>query len=410
MTDLQRLWVLMVTAFVDTLGAFLVLALLPFYAQRYGASELEVGALVAAFFFSQTLTAPLWGRLSDRLGRRPVLLVGLALSALAYVVFGYADSLWLLLLSRLAQGVGAGTVSVVFAYISDAVAPARRAQSIGWVTAATSLAAMIGPSLGSFTVRLSPAAPGLVTAGLCGVAIVLAWLRLPEPGAERGRGGDDRRPPPPPLVRSLVEVVARPGRAQSTLVWIYATGMLAFNAMMAMAGLFLERRFAVTEETVWVFFAYVAGLSLLVRVILLGAAVRRFGEARVLRFGALCFAAGLLAMPLPGTTAGLALAVSLIPLGFSLLLPSTTALVSRHATDRRQIGQALGVQQAFGGVGRIVGPLLGGAAFERLGVASPFWIGGGLLLVLVAATASVRLEAPAPSAAAPAGLDRRVDQ
>lgn len=389
MADLARLWVLMVTAFVDTLGAFLVLALLPFYAQRFGASEAEVGVLVAAFFFAQTLTAPLWGRASDRFGRRPVLLLGLLLSAVSYVVFAFADSRWLLLLSRLAQGAGGGTISVVFAYISDAVSPERRAQSIGWVTAATSLAAMIGPTLGSFSVRLSTLAPGLITAGLCSLAILFAWWRLPEPG-RKGGGGK----PTPPLVRSLVDVLARPARPRSALVWIYTTGMLAFNAMMAMAGLFLERRFGVTEETVWVFFAFVAGVSLLVRVTILGAAVERFGEPRVLRFGTLCFAAGLLALPLPGSEAGLAAVVVLIPLGFSLLLPSTTALVSRHCTDPSEVGQVLGVQQAFGGVGRIVGPLLGGAAFERLGAGSPFWLAGGLLLGLLATTAGVRLEAP----------------
>lgn len=389
MADLQRLWVLMVTAFVDTLGSFLVIALLPFYAQRYGASAFEVGALVAVFSLAQTLTTPLWGRASDRLGRRPVLLLGLAVSAVSYVVFAYADSIWLLMMSRLAQGVGGGTVSVVFAYISDAVPPDRRAQSIGWVTAATSLAAMIGPSLGSFAVRLSPEAPGLVTAAICGVAILLAWLRLSEPGA---RGGPQEKTPS--LARSLLDVVARPARPQSTLVWIYVAGQLAFTAMMAMAALFLERRFGVDETTIWIFFAFVPGISLLVRVAILGGAVRQFGEARVLRIGALCFGIGLLGMPLPHTVAGLAAIVALIPLGFSLLFPSTTALVTRHCRNQREVGQVLGVQQAYGGLSRILGPLVAGVAFEHLGIGSPFWLTGGLLLALIAVTVRVDLAAP----------------
>ena len=114
-----RLGLLMVAAFVETLGNFLILALLPFYAERYGATPLEIGALIAAFAVAQTLTAPFWGRFSDRAGRRPVILLGLVLATLAYVLFAFADSLWLLLLSRLAQGIAGGTVPVVFAYTSD---------------------------------------------------------------------------------------------------------------------------------------------------------------------------------------------------------------------------------------------------------------------------------------------------
>ena len=136
----------MVVAFVSTLGEFLVVALLPFYAERYGATPLEVGALVSAFALASMATAPLWGRLADRRGRRPALLLGLVVSAAGYLLFGLAQSLELLLLARLVHGVGGGTVPVVFAYIADSVTGERRAEGIGWGTAVTSSAAMIGPA------------------------------------------------------------------------------------------------------------------------------------------------------------------------------------------------------------------------------------------------------------------------
>ena len=179
-----RLATLMISAFVDTLGAFLVLALLPFYAQELGASALEVGALVAAFSIAQTVSAPLWGHASDRLGRRPVILLGLVVSILGFLGFAFASSLATLLLSRLAQGVGGGTVAAVFAYVADAVPAHQRAERLGWLTAATSAAAMVGPLLGSVATRVDPALPGLLVAALGAVALGLAFWLLPEPRRE----------------------------------------------------------------------------------------------------------------------------------------------------------------------------------------------------------------------------------
>jgi MFS family permease len=372
----------MVAAFVDTLGAFLVLALLPFYAQELGASALEVGALVAAFAVAQTLSAPLWGHASDRIGRRPVILLGLAVSMAGFLAFAFATSLPALLLARLAQGVGGGTVAAVFAYVADVVPADHRAERLGWLTAATSAAAMVGPLLGSFAARYDPAFPGLAVAVLCLVALLLAWRLLPEPARGPASAGAARAS----LLAALVRVVRRPAVAVHRLVWIYSLAMLATQATLGIAGLYLERRFGATEETVWPFFTCLALVSLLVRVVALGPAVRRAGELPVLRAGALLLACGLLAMALPEQAIWLLLPIALVAAGTSFLYPCLTSLVTRAVPDARDTGQALGVQQAFGGCARIAGPIVAGGLFERVAPEAPFLLAGVVMLAVAAIT------------------------
>src|SRR5947208_11900063 len=164
---MKRMSVLMAVAFVDMIGLMLVLPLLPLYALHLHASATTIGFLTASFPVAQLLASPVWGRVSDRYGRRPALLVGLTASALAYVVFGFAGSLWLLFVSRFIQGLGGGTTGVAQAYVADTMAPQERAKALGWLSAATSLGVVIGPGLGAFAARGGAAAPGLVAAALC---------------------------------------------------------------------------------------------------------------------------------------------------------------------------------------------------------------------------------------------------
>ena len=138
----------------------IILPLLPFYAVRLHASPETVGRLIASFSIAQLLSAPLWGRVSDRYGRRPALLIGLGASAAAFAVFGLADSVWLLFVSRLVQGAGGGTTGVAQAYVADTVEPKDRARALGWLSSATAAGVILGPAIGSFAFHLGPAAPG----------------------------------------------------------------------------------------------------------------------------------------------------------------------------------------------------------------------------------------------------------
>ena len=148
-----KLLVLMVTAFVDMVGFAMVLPLVPFYAASMGATGFIVGLLISSFSVAQLVSAPSWGRLSDHFGRRPAVISGLLVSAAAYVVFGLAGTLWILLLSRVVQGIGGGTVGVLQAYVADASRPEDRAKGLGWLSAATSAGAVVGPAFGSMFVQ-----------------------------------------------------------------------------------------------------------------------------------------------------------------------------------------------------------------------------------------------------------------
>lgn len=407
MEDLRRLSVLMATVFVDMVGFFVVLPLLPFYAERLGAEAWIVGALISTFAFAQLTTAPLWGRLSDRVGRRPVILWGLVVSALAYLVFGLADSVLVLFLSRLVQGAGGGTIGVVQAYVSDTLPPAERAKGLGWLTAAASAGVTIGPAVGSLAAGWGTAAPGFVAAGLCLLNLASAWRWLPEPSVpkreSRPAGGGELR-------RAIVEVLARPRGNVSSLIWIYAAAMMAFMAMNGVIALYLERRFGVDERTIGWLYVFVGVVSVLMRTLALGPLVQRFGELRLLRAGAVSVAAGMCLIPLPGNLLGLAAAVTLVPVGTALLFPTTTSLVSRRS-PAAQIGLMLGVQQAIGGVARMVGPLWSGAAFQHLGIRIPFWMASGVMLAVVLFARSAThedtrpvVQEPGPEAAAEADL------
>lgn len=417
LASMRRIWVLMGTVFVDMIGFLVVLPLLPYYGERYGASETLIGLLIAIFAFAQLTSAPLWGRLSDRLGRRPVILGSLLLSAAAFVLFGLTAripgetaSLAVLFVSRFIQGVGGGTTGVLQAYVSDSVAPDQRTRALGWVTAATSAGVMLGPLVGSLAVRLGDEAPGYVAAGLCLLNFLSAWLLLPE---SIGSDGGVRReeidegpeaPVRPGLRRAIASVLMHPAAERSRLIWTYAFGMMAFMAMNGVIVLYLDRRFGVAEEQIGWFYTYVGGVSLLMRALLLGPINERIGDVATLRVGALCLCLGLAVMPLPGSVWGLAGVVLLVPVGTALLFPATTSLVSRHSL-RGDTGQDLGVQQAFGGVSRMVGPIWSTAVFEHVGWSAPFWVAAVLMAGAVAISLGVhgggRERQPAPESPPP---------
>jgi MFS family permease len=364
---MSALWVLMAAAFVDMMGFAMVFPLLPFYALRLGAQPWVIGLLVASFSVAQLAASPVWGRVSDRYGRRPVLLIGLGSSAVAFVVFGFANSLWLLFLSRIVQGLGGGTTGVIQAYVTDTTNPAQRAQGLGWLSAATSLGVMIGPAIGSTAAHLGPEAPGLIAAGLCVLNVLFAWRFLKETQSPKGHQ-------PRESIRSAVwHVLSNPTAPAPRLIWIYAVGMGAFTSLSAVLALYLNSRFGVDVTTIGWFFVYVGALSVVMRALVLGWLVRRFGEARVMQMGALLLVSGLALYPLPPTIWQLALIIPLVPMGTALLFPSVTSL-SSGAADPRAVGQTMGVQQAFGAVARIVAPLWATPAFQVLGRASPFYI------------------------------------
>jgi len=381
-----KLVVLMITAFIDMVGTLMIIPLLPFYAKEFGANGLVVGLLVSSFAIAQLISAPMWGRFSDRYGRRPALMVGLGASAIAYVIFAYSGTLWLLFLSRLVQGSGGGTVSVIQAYVADALKPEERAKGLGWLSAATNAGVALGPVLGSYMLVLGPHGPGLAAAALCVLNIGFAWRFLVESRdmvearATKHRPGRSRR--------AVLHVLTHSSEPAPRLIWIYAIGIGAFQGMNAILALFLAARFGVTTHTIGYFYAYIGVISVLTRALVLGWAVDKYGEARLSRLGQALLAIGLAAMPfmhrmsdpaafaarlggiLPVSAVAfipylpLALAVALLPLGTAFTFPCVTALLSRVIPSSER-GLYMGVQQTFGGTARVLFPIAAGFAFDR---------------------------------------------
>lgn len=394
--QLRRLSVLIATGCVDMIGFAMVLPLLPFYALKLQATPEMIGAMTAAFSVAQLLSSPLWGRVSDRYGRRPALLVGLLASAAAYVVFGFANAVWLLFASRIIQGAGGGTTGVAQAYVADTVAPRDRAQALGWLSAATSLGVMVGPVIGSLAHRLGPQAPGIVAAGLCLLNVFFAWRWLPESNVPLAAG--QPHPERKSLWRAVGSVVRQPRSAVPRLIWIYGAGMLGFTAMTSVLALFLGLEFGITERTIGYFFLYVGLLSFVMRSVLLGPIVRRIGETGAMRAGTVMLTVGLLLYPFATNLWILAAIIPFVPIGTALLFPSTTALMS-HATERAELGTTMGVAQTFAGVARVVAPLIATSAFQRFGPAMPFYVAG--IIVAGVGVLAFHLPASVPTPARP---------
>lgn len=377
-TELQQLSILIATCCIDMIGFAMILPLLPYYALKLSATPEMIGLMTATFSVAQLIAAPYWGRLSDRYGRRPVLLIGLFASAVAYIIFGLATSIWLLFLSRLVQGAGGGTTGVAQAYVADTIKPAGRAKALGWLSAATSGGVAIGPAIGSFShAYLGPSAPGFVAAALCLINVAFAWRWLPEsrqptPGAPAAKR---------PVWAAAAEVVEHPARPVSRLIWIYGVGMFAFSCLTSVLALFLDAQFGVTEKTIGYFYSYVGALSFTMRSIFLGPIVARFGETRTMRVGTGILVAGLLLYTVAPDVWALAFIIPLVPIGTALLFPSTTALMSR-ASPREQLGTTMGVAQTFAGIARVVAPLLATFAFQRIGHASPFYLSAATVSVV----------------------------
>lgn len=397
----------MITAFVDMVGLLMVLPLLPYYATRFvgkgplwraldtvglGGEGTVIALLVSSFAVAQLVSAPAWGRVSDRFGRRPALLIGLGASGIAYVVFALAGTLELLFLSRIVQGAGGGTVGVIQAYVADATEPKDRAKSLGWLSAATNAGVAIGPVLGSLAARLGPMAPGFVAAALTLVNMVFAWKYLTESNVHAGHHTGER----PVVQRSrtaLRRVATHPGEPASRLVWMYAIGMGAFQGMTAILALFLLDRFGIDEKGIGWVFMYIGILSVVARALLLGPAVDRYREPRLSRYGIVLLALGLAALPLSFSYVSLAIAIALIPLGTAFTFPCVTGMLSQVIPNHER-GLYMGVQQTFGGLARVAGPIWAGFAFDYLGKGVPFWTGAALALFTLWLGAGIEAHLP----------------
>jgi DHA1 family tetracycline resistance protein-like MFS transporter len=384
--------ILFLIVLIDLIGFGLVIPLLPFYATRFSASPQEVTVLLATFSAMQTLTAPIWGRLSDRVGRRPVLMVSMAAASLAYLWLGFASSLWMLFAARALAGACAGNISAANAYIADVTTPENRARGMGMIGAAFGLGFIIGPALGGVVAGNNLATADLRSPGLiaCGLSIVafLGVLFVLKESLPRGL-------PPRPRkgrIAALRDALARKTLARLLLIFFLA--ILAFGGMEATFALWAMAQFGWGPAQIGYICAYVGVLSALMQGGLIGRLTARFGEEKLLIAGLSLIALGLVTITLAHGLPVLILAVSCLALGMGAMQPSLNSLISRRAGAGEQ-GEVMGVAQSVASLSRVLGPLLAGALFAGLGRDAPFL--AGMALVVVAAVLGLGIPPAEPA-------------
>jgi MFS transporter, DHA1 family, tetracycline resistance protein len=382
--------VVFLTVFLDLVGFGIVIPLLPLYAGEFGAGPVAAAWLLALYSLMQFFFAPWWGRLSDRVGRRPVLLVGLFGSAASYLAFAFAPSLAALFAARALNGFAGANVGVAQAYVADVTPPEGRARGMGMIGAAFGLGFVFGPAIGGLLSHYGHAAPFVGAAALAAANGVVAWFRLPEslPPERRGRAARGMT-----LVERLRMLSGRD--LGSRLKTLYAAGFLVTLAFAAMEGTFslwADERWALSRAGVAFLFAFLGVVSVLAQGLVVGRLARRWGERRAALVGTLLFAAGLVGVALAPSLPALCVALSALALGQGTAAPSLSSLISRQGGPAEQ-GRRLGAYQSLGALGRVVGPVSGGVALEHLAAGAPYLLGSVLAalaaLALLAAAGSV---------------------
>lgn len=387
------------TVVIDLVGFGIVLPLLPFYATELGAGPVAVGLVIGSFSAMQFALAPIWGRVSDRFGRRPVLVFGLFGSGISYVVFGLAGTVGVLLLSRVIAGAMGANIPVAQAYVADTTSEEGRARGMGLIGVAFGLGFVLGPALGGVLSQWGYGVPGFFAAGLSLVAAAVAFFALPESlPPEKRRGGGDSAGGEAALralgrrVRELREAVSRADLRDP--IGAFFVGTLGFAAFTTTFPLLLEGPLGMSSVDAGWYFAFLGLVSALVQGGLIGPAVDRLGERRVAAVGAAVMAVGLVTLGWAEGTVPLLGSLAVVGAGFGFMTPSLQSLISRRAGERSQ-GGVLGLNQSAGSLARVLGPVAGGWAFGALGHRWEFLATAG---VLAGAAAWISRIGPAPGA------------
>jgi DHA1 family tetracycline resistance protein-like MFS transporter len=377
------LFTIFLTVLLDLIGFGMILPILPFYGQKFGASYLAVGILFASYSLAQLFFAPPLGRLSDRIGRRPVLVTSIAGSVLAYLLLAFAPSFWLLVLARGLSGIAASNYSIAQAYLADVSKPEERSKAMGLIGAAFGLGFVLGPAFGGAVAHFGGAngdrTVALAAAGLAAVNFFFALVWLPEslPVELRNRAGRNVWFD----VRGFAKLT---GNAPLFgLLVLYFLVTFCFSLMEATLTLFCQRKFGWGQSQISWFFVYIGIVLVIVQGGMIGPLVRRFGESRLILSGIALMAIGLYLLPWAPTVLLLAGTGALLAIGNGLNSPTVLGLISR-LTDESEQGGTIGVSRSFSALARTLGPPTGTFLFGLAGVRSagwPFLAASGLLVL-----------------------------
>jgi len=361
------LFIILTTVFIDLVGFGIVIPVLPFYAEgtKFNATPRMVGLLFASYSVMQLIFSPILGGLSDKYGRRPVLLVSIIGTGIGFLIIGFAETLPMLFLGRILDGITGGNISTAQAYIADITTKENRATGMGMIGAAFGVGFVFGPAIGGILSRWGIYVPFLFAAGLCFANAILLYFRLPETvtaqrppenRAARGRG-----------FGQLFKAIKEPSLA--FVLTIYFLFIVSFSIMTSSFSFYTMFRFGYDAQHTGLLFAYVGIIAIVIQGGLIGRLVKRFGELPLIITGALCFAISLFAIPFVGPAAGglagLLIGGGVFSMGNSLATPALLGLASKNAPPDQQ-GSILGVTQSVASLARALGPSL-----QALLIASP---------------------------------------
>ncbi len=374
---MSPLVIIFVTVFIDLLGFGIIIPLLPFYAQSFGASAFTIGLLGTSFSLMQFVFSPIWGRWSDRIGRRPIILLGLMGSCLSYLTLALATSLSLVFVARIVGGIAGANIPTAQAYIADVTTPENRARGMGLVGAAFGLGFIFGPAIGGLLSRISPEAPMWCASALCLVNFVAASIFLPESrhAAHRREG----------LTRAAAFRRALLKPQLMLLLALYFIVTAAFSGFETTFALFSERRFGFTAATIGFVFAFIGVVLALVQGVLVGKVVKRLGEARLIPIAIFAVALGLGLVPYAWSVPSLLVVLGVLAAGMGFNNPSLSSMVSR-LSDPNDQGGILGLASSLASLGRVVGPAWGGYLYDAYGMTTPYLSASAIMLVAFVAS------------------------
>lgn len=386
---MKPMLILFLIVFVDLVGFGIMVPLLPFYVERVGAGPEVITITLGLYSLFQFIAAPIWGKLSDRYGRKPILAWTLSGFAISYVALGFADSLWMVVATRVFGGLMAGNISTAFAYVADVTTPETRAKGMGMVGAAFGLGFIFGPVIGGLLAGsdLETAnflRPALVAASLTTVALIGVLLYLPESLSPEVRGRIRNRPKVPVSAR------LRATFQRKSLVLIVAIGFvvtMAWALLETVLALWANRVLALGPQDIGLLLTYVGVIAVIIQGGLIGILTKKFGERVLVAVAAGFLFGGYAVLAMASGWPVLIAAMTLLAIGNGLSNPSLSSLVSKEA-DETERGAVLGVYQGAGSLARVVGPMYAGIVFAQVGASIPFVIAAacmvpGMVMVLL---------------------------